>query len=141
MGVKKIFLQIIAKLLILSFMILGVGIDIVEKARIRKSIGRWGDRFLARVLTQREMNICQKKGDRIGSIAARIAAKEAVFKALGTGWAKGVIWQDVEILTGSRGEPQIRLYRKAKTLAKDANLHLSMSHERQCAIAFVILEK
>jgi holo-[acyl-carrier protein] synthase len=141
MGVKKIFLQIISKLLLLSFMILGIGVDIVEKARIRKSVERWGNRFLIRILTPREMTICQKKGDRIGSIAARIAAKEAVFKALGTGWAKGVGWQDVEIITGLQGEPRIRLYRKTKSMAKGGKLHLTLSHERDAAIAFVILEK
>jgi len=122
-------------------MIQGVGIDLVEKARVSRALDRFGDRFARRVLTEREWLLCQKKGDTIGSFAARIAAKEAVFKALGTGWAKGLGWHDVEVVNDSQGKPVVRLYREAERRTKGFKLHLSISHERESAVAFAILEK
>lgn len=122
-------------------MIQGIGVDLVEKSRVANALERFGDRFARRVLTEREWLLCQTKGDRIGSIAARIAAKEAVFKALGTGWAKGIGWKDVEVINDSQGKPVVQLYREASVHAKGFKLHLSISHEQQAAIAFAVLEK
>lgn len=122
-------------------MISGVGVDLVEKSRVDRAVRRFGDRFARRVLTEREWILCQKKGDSIGSVAARIAAKEAVFKALGTGWAKGIGWHDVEVINDSQGKPLIHLYGEAATRARGCRLHISVSHERESAVAFAVLEK
>ena len=122
-------------------MIYGIGIDLVKKSRVSRAFKRFGDRFILRVLTEREWLLCQKKGDSIGSIAARIAAKEAVFKALGTGWAKGIGWHDVEVLNDSQGKPLIRLYGEVGRRTKGLQLHLSISHERESAIAFAVIEE
>ncbi|MFC1568909.1 holo-ACP synthase [bacterium] len=122
-------------------MIHGVGVDLVEKSRVARALDRFGDRFAHRVLTEREWSLCQNKGDSIGSVAARIAAKEAVFKALGTGWAKGLGWHDVEVVNDSQGKPVVQLYGEAERRAQGCKLHLSISHERESAVAFAVLEK
>ena len=73
-------------------MVIGVGTDLMEIARIAQSIARFGDRFLRRVFTQREIEYCQRKKNAAESFAARFAAKEAGAKALGTGISHGVNW-------------------------------------------------
>ncbi len=122
-------------------MIHGIGVDLVEKARVARALERYGDRFVRRLLTEKEWSHCRQKGDTVGSVAARIAAKEAVFKALGTGWAKGVGWQDVEVINDSQGKPLIQLYGEASRRAEGCRLHLSVSHERESAVAFAVMEK
>jgi len=122
-------------------MILGVGVDLVEKSRVERALERFGDRFASRVLTEKEWSLCKTKGDRTGSVAARIAAKEAVFKALGTGWAEGLGWHDVEVVNDSQGKPLVRLYGEAQRRIGGARLHISISHEKQSAVAFAVLEK
>ena len=124
-----------------AIMIHGVGVDLVEKDRVKRALERFGERFVRRVLTDREWHFCQSKGDSIGSVAARIAAKESVFKAFGTGWAKGVGWKDVEVVNDSQGRPVVRLYGKASHLAEGYRLHVSISHERSSAVAFAVMEK
>ncbi|MBN2105054.1 holo-ACP synthase [bacterium] len=119
----------------------GVGVDLVEKSRVERALERFGDRFARRVLTELEWSLCQNKGDSTGSVAARIAAKEAVFKALGTGWAKGVGWHDVEVVNDSQGKPLIRLYGEASRRADGFRLHLSISHARESAVAFAVMEE
>jgi holo-[acyl-carrier protein] synthase len=122
-------------------MIHGVGVDLVEKVRVKRALERYGERFAHRVLTEREWHLCQAKGDSIGSVAARIAAKESVFKAFGTGWARGVGWKDVEVINDSQGKPVVQLYGKASQLAEGYRLHVSISHERNSAVAFAVMEK
>ena len=122
-------------------MIIGIGTDIVEKRRIAQSISRFGDRFTRRILTSKELHQCVEKSDHIGSIAGRFAAKEALFKALGTGWAEGVGWKDVEILSAPNGRPVVQLSGKPACMCEDIHVHVSISHEKENAIAFVILEK
>ena len=78
-------------------MITGIGIDLVENARIRESLQRFGDRFLSRIYTEEERDYCKKCARPEIHFAARFAAKEAAFKALGTGWSAGVKWKDVEV--------------------------------------------
>src|SRR5262249_9365624 len=92
-------------------MITGIGIDVVQNDRIRQSIERFGDRFLNRVFTEAEIKYCSASGVFEIHYAARFAAKEAAFKALGTGWAEGVTWKDVEVGRLPSGKPQLHLYR------------------------------
>jgi len=121
-------------------MIAGIGIDSIEKARIADAVSRWGNRFLEKIYTGRELRDCRKKHDRTGSLAVRFAAKEAFFKALGTGWSEGIGWKDIEVATRAGGKPEMVLYRKAQELAKAYAIHVSLSHDTRTAWAFVILE-
>src|SRR6266705_5965561 len=94
-------------------MIIGIGIDVVQNDRLRDSITRFGDRFLNRIYTEGEISYCKKCANPEVHYAARWAAKEAAFKALGTGWAAGVKWKDVEIERLDSGKPELYLYGKA----------------------------
>jgi holo-[acyl-carrier protein] synthase len=122
-------------------MIVGIGIDLVNKERMERVIRRWGDRFLRRILTPREYRLCKKKPDFVGSVAVRFAAKEAAFKAVGSGWTGDVGWQDVEVQSESSGKPVLFLYNHAKTLLEGCRLHLTLSHSEKESVAFVVIEK
>jgi len=114
-----------------------IGIDIIETERIESAAKRWGKRFLNRVYTEAELEICQ---GRIPSLAARFAAKEAIMKALGTG-AKGVSWREIEILADSAGKPLVKLYGRAENKAKELDLKefsVSLSDAKQYAVAAAI---
>jgi holo-[acyl-carrier protein] synthase len=124
-------------------MILGTGIDLVEIDRFRKVIERLEDRFVRRIFTSNEQQFCNQHRDPIPHFAARFAAKEALFKALGTGWAKGVTWLDVEVLRERQDAPTMVLHGEAQRLASTMGvkkIHLSLSHSDQWTVAMVILE-
>jgi holo-[acyl-carrier protein] synthase len=125
-------------------MIVGVGIDTVEIPRLRKTLARYGDRFIQRVFTPEERDYCAAHADPAPHFAVRFAAKEALFKALGTGWARGVTWQDVEVRRKAPAAPFLELTGEAQRLSKTfgtQSIHLSLSHSENTAIALVILEK
>ena len=114
-----------------------VGLDIVGVARIRAAQERWDARFLDRVFTPAERMYCQSRAE---SLAARFAAKEAVFKVLGTGWGQGVQWRDVEVVMGDMG-PEIRLYGAAAARAAALSLDgwsVSLTHSDGFAAAVVL---
>ena len=116
-----------------------VGVDIIEIDRINRVIKRWGDRFLQRIYSERELRICRQKPWRL---AARFAGKEAVMKALGTG-VRGISWREIEISAEPSGKPLVNLYGKAQTKAEDLGLKqlaISLSDTREHAIAFVVGE-
>jgi holo-[acyl-carrier protein] synthase len=124
--------------------IVGIGIDIVEIERLRAVLERQRDRFLKRVITPAEQEYCSRHRDPVPCYAARFAAKEALFKALGTGWAKGVSWLDVEVLRMGAGAPTMALRGAAEKVGRDLGaqrIHLSLSHSEQNAVAVVILER
>jgi holo-[acyl-carrier protein] synthase len=124
-------------------MIVGTGIDIAEVARIRRSIERFGDRFVKRVYTPGEINYCDSKANRAERYAARFAAKEAAMKALGTGWNHGVRWRDCEVMRLPGGRPTIIFHGNAAEVAARLGVNhaaLSLSHTAEQAIAQVILE-
>lgn len=124
-------------------MIVGTGIDIAEVPRIRRSIERFGNRFLERIYTVGEMRYCDSKANRAERYAARFAAKEAAMKALGTGWSRGVRWRDCEVTRLAGGRPAIAFHGKAGEIAAKLgvkNTALSISHTAEQAIAQVILE-
>ncbi|MBX3010643.1 MAG: holo-ACP synthase [Caldilineaceae bacterium] len=119
---------------------LRTGVDLIEIARIQRAIDHHGARFLQRIYTSTEQQGCQ---GRVESLAARFAAKEATAKALGTGiWRHGVDWTDIEIRRDpTSGAPHLLLYRAAATYAQQAGLtewSISLSHDRERAIAFVV---
>lgn len=116
-----------------------IGIDIIEIARIEKAIDRWGERFLKRVYTEREVELCQ---NRVASLASRFAAKEAATKALGISM-RGLKWQEVETLADPSGQPVVCLHGKAHTRAEEIGLKgltISLSHSRDYAVASVVGE-
>jgi len=124
-------------------MIVGIGIDIVDIERLRQALTRQKDRFAHRVFTPSEQDFCSSHRDPVPHYAARFAAKEALFKALGTGWAQGVTWLDAEVKREHRGAPTLHLGGEAEKISKSlgtARVHLSLSHSESSAAAVVILE-
>jgi len=116
-----------------------IGVDIIEIARIEKAMARWGERFLKRIYTEKEIEHCQNRG---ATLATHFAAKEAAMKALGTG-NDGVEWQEVETLSSPNGQPMIYLHGKAKLRAKEIGLKglaISLSHSQEYAVASVVGE-
>jgi len=91
-------------------MIEAVGIDLIEIDRFADVLSRWGERLTSRLFTAKELELCRDKASGVQSLAARFAAKEAFSKAVGLGWAGGLRWQDIEILSESTGQPLIRLH-------------------------------
>jgi len=124
-------------------MITGIGIDVVQNERIRDSIQRFGDRFLNRIYTEGEIEYCKKCVQPEIHYAARFAAKEAAFKALGTGWGGGVKWKDVEVVRLPSGRPELHLHGEALMHAASAGasrFHVSLTHDQLISSAVVILE-
>jgi holo-[acyl-carrier protein] synthase len=116
-----------------------IGVDMIETERVAQSIARFGDRFLARVYTERELTYCH---GRVSSLAARWAAKEATAKALGTGIGD-VSWQEIEIISQANQQPAIQLHGAAAALAEQLGLSgfaVSLSHTKDYAVAFVVGE-
>ncbi|MDQ3042666.1 MAG: holo-ACP synthase [Acidobacteriota bacterium] len=125
-------------------MIISIGIDIIEVYRIRETISRT-PRFLERVYTESERAYCESKGAAAAqSYAARFAAKEAFLKALKTGWRGKITWHDIEIVSGESGVPSLKIQGEAQNILENlgANqIHLSLSHTTEHAVAQVILER
>ncbi len=124
-------------------MILGVGIDLVEVARIRQGVAREGDGFLDEFLTSGEIARCRARRDPFPSYAARFAAKEALGKALGTGVQGTMSWHDLEVCAGERGAPFLRLTGNAEAAAAARgveSIHVSLTHDGAHAAAVVVLE-
>jgi holo-[acyl-carrier protein] synthase len=121
--------------------IVGLGTDIVECVRIRKMIDDHGELFLNRVYTDREIRYCQSRRQAAEHFAGRWAAKEAVLKALGTGWRRGISWRDIEIRNDPTGQPKVAVRGEAKEIAKRMRLHdilITISHCRQFATAYAV---
>ena len=124
-------------------MIIAIGIDIIEIARVEEVFSRQGERFRKRVFTETEIEYCERRASRMSSYAARFAAKEAAMKALGTGWSNGVRWRDIEVVRGETGAPALRLHGRALERLGEIGArraHLSLTHSEQIAMAEVILE-
>ena len=124
-------------------MIVGIGLDLVEVDRMRAFHRRQGDRGLARVFTSHELDYCLGHTDPTQSLAARFAAKEAFFKALGTGWGEGGALTDVEVRRAGSGDPELVVSgRAADTLARSGaeHVHVTLTHTAGTAAAVVILE-
>jgi len=126
-------------------MIVGVGMDLAEIDRIGRSLERFGERFLDRVLTPGERAIMPAGSPaQAAYVAARFAAKEAALKALGTGMAEGLTLRDVEVIRLASGQPVLRLHGKASERAKGMGVnrtHISLTHSRTTAGAVVVLEQ
>jgi holo-[acyl-carrier protein] synthase len=124
-------------------MILGIGTDLAEVPRIRRSIERYGERFLRRIYTEHERRYAESKANAAERFAARFAAKEAGMKAIGTGWNFGVTWKDFEVANEPSGRPTLRLSGVALELANRRGIRVisvSLTHTADVAFAVVILE-
>jgi holo-[acyl-carrier protein] synthase len=122
--------------------ILGLGVDVCEVARIRRGLARHGPRFMARLLTPDEAAYCERHVDPATPMAGRFAAKEALIKALGA--PEGLRWHDVEVVREPGGRPSLALRGAAERAAEALGMtraHLSLTHDAGVAVAVVILER
>ena len=116
-------------------MIKGLGVDIIEIDRVRSAVEEYGEKFLNRVFTPRELKYCRnRKSFKFPEMAARFAAKEAYSKALGTGII-GIHWKEIEVVNNSKGQPHIAISGKIKK-----GVHVSLSHSKNYAVAEVLIE-
>jgi len=124
-------------------MIVGTGVDILETPRIKESLERYAERFCRRIYTPGEIAYCERFKNKAERYAARFAAKEAAFKALGTGWGKGVRWLDVEVKNRPNGKPELVLAGRAEQVARElgvTRMAVSISHADSYVVAQVIFE-
>jgi holo-[acyl-carrier protein] synthase len=122
-------------------MITGTGIDITEIERIDQIIKKWGDRFLKKVFTEKEIEYCNGKAFAAQHYAARFACKEAFYKAASDNYFIVMNWKSIEISNSGNGKPFIDLSSQLKEKLKNTIIHLSLSHSTKDAIAIVILEE
>ncbi len=121
-------------------MIRGIGIDAVEVERIENTMRNWEERFLDKVFTPRERDYCLSKFKPAQHFAVRFAAKEALSKAVATGWAGSFRWKDVEVVNAPSGRPEIRLSGGLARVLAGCAIHLSLTHSESSAVAVVIVE-
>lgn len=123
--------------------IIGVGVDIIEVARVQDMAERYGERFLHRIFCSEELEYCCRFANPFPHLAARWAAKEAVSKALGTGFSQGVTWKSICVVHYPWGEPTVSLYGGALERAQNLGVRkvwLSLSHTCHYAVAMAVLE-
>lgn len=118
--------------------ILGIGNDIIEIERIRKSIDTYGLRLISRLFTTKEQDYCLKHKDPVPHFAGRFSAKEAVVKALGTGFGEHASWLDIEIINESNGKPSVHLSATLEKRLKGTSVLISISHCQLYVTAFAI---
>ena len=124
-------------------MIVGLGMDITEVDRMAAAISRRGRPFLQRVFTPTEIAYCEKHRNRAERFAGRFAAKEAAMKALGTGWACGVRWIDIEVVREASGKPTLKLSGVSRAIADRLgvkNIAVTITHDGNTALAQVVFE-
>ena len=124
-------------------MIIGIGIDIVKISRIEQDLARFGEKFAHRLLTDTEMALWHQHGNSALFLAGRFAAKEAASKALGTGFNRGVSLKTIAIINNPAGRPELTFLDTALEYAAQLgckHYHVSLSHEREFAVAMVVLE-
>jgi len=124
--------------------VIGIGVDLVECARIEHSLERFGERFLQRVFTTGEIEYSQSMKYPARHLAARFAAKEAISKAFGTGIGKSMGWKDIDVRRKESGEPYVVLEGGAKKLAaerKVSKVSISLSHTEHHAMAVIVVEE
>ncbi len=124
-------------------MIIGIGTDMVKISRIEHSLARFGDAFAKRILTPDEFNIFLQHKNQATYLASRFAVKEATVKALGTGFSQGIGFAQIGVSNNPAGKPELYFLDKAYFLYQQKNAraaHLSITHEKDYALAFVVLE-
>jgi len=119
----------------------GIGVDIVDVERMKTAIDAWEQTFVKKMFTDGEIAYCTSKKTPHKHFAARFAAKEAVSKAMHTGWSGTFRWQDVEVVNQPSGEPRVVLHGKVATALAGSIVHLSISHTETTVVAFAVIEK
>jgi holo-[acyl-carrier protein] synthase len=125
-------------------MIYGIGVDLVQVSRIQDALNRWGDRFVGRVFTAAEAEMCLRRAAPGPCFALRFGAKEAFSKALGTGMRSGVRWKDIEVFHYPGGRPGLKIHGMSSEICRKeriTRIHLSLSDERGYGVAMVVLEQ
>jgi holo-[acyl-carrier protein] synthase len=121
----------------------GIGVDVVKVERLTQSLERFGHRMEARLFTERELEYCRRHTDPLPHLAARFAAKEAAFKAIGTGLSNGVGWKQAEVIQPGGQQPRLEFHGAAlerfQALGASSS-HLSLTHDGGLAIACVVIE-
>lgn len=124
-------------------MIIGIGTDLVKISRIENSLNRFGESFAKRILTADEFMIFSQHKNQATYLASRFAVKEAAVKALGTGFTQGIRFAQIGVVNNKAGKPELVFLDKAYLLLQQKNIknvQLSISHEKDYALAFVVLE-
>ncbi|MBP1656732.1 MAG: acpS [Bacteroidetes bacterium] len=121
-------------------MIRGIGVDIVDIGRVRNVIEREEMRFLEKVFTDTEIAYCNAKHNRCQHFAARFAAKEAVSKALATGWAGDFRWKNVEVTNDASGQPHVTVHGGLKEQLGSSRILISLSHADLHVVAVAVIE-
>lgn len=122
-------------------MILGIGSDIIEIERVKKQVANQS--FVEKIFTKHEMEYCKSIKNNAQNFAVRFAAKEAFLKAIGIGWRDGLAFNQIEIVNDKLGKPEMFVTGKAKEIVEKIgvkNIHVTLSHSKENAIAFVIIE-
>jgi holo-[acyl-carrier protein] synthase len=124
-------------------MVKGIGTDLIELDRIARVFFKYRDRLLNRIFTENERSYFARWADPVPRVAGRFAAKEAVMKALGTGWSDGVRWRDIEVIRRPSGKPEVVLYGRCREVFESLGahtIHCTITHSRDYAMAVVIFE-
>ena len=121
-------------------MIQGIGVDVVDVERMKSILAEQGKTFIDRVFTETEVAYCEAKQNPEQHFAARFAAKEAVSKAMQTGWSGMFRWKDVEVVNEPSGAPKILLYNAVARSLEKSTVHLSLSHTENTVVAFAVIE-
>jgi holo-[acyl-carrier protein] synthase len=122
--------------------IFGIGTDIIDVKRVEKMVAR-GRQYLETIFTEKEMDYCEAKAKKSEHYAARYAAKEAILKALGTGWRGGLAYSEIEIINEELGQPQVLVRGEVRNFFDHHQIQktlISLSHTKEIALAVVILE-
>jgi holo-[acyl-carrier protein] synthase len=118
----------------------GIGVDVVDVKRMKAVLEKQKEYFLNKVFTDMEVTYCRTRKKPYIHFAARFAAKEAVAKAMRTGWSGAFHWRDIEVVNDQSGAPHILLSRNVAEALIQCNVHLSLSHSDNTVVAFVVLE-
>lgn len=124
--------------------IVAVGLDLARIDRFEKAHARHGQRLLERLFTDAERAYCDRRASRMASYSGRFAVKEAVMKALGTGWSSGVTWRDIEVVRESGSAPELALHGRTAGIAREkgiSRIHISITHDGGIAAAVAIAER
>lgn len=121
-------------------MVKGIGIDVLEIRRMEEVVSRWGNKFLDRVFTEGELEYARSRKNPIYHIAGRFAVKEAVAKALATGWAGGFRWKDVEVRNDAAGKPAVIVRGNVEQILASSRILVSISHAESVVVATAIIE-
>lgn len=123
--------------------VVAIGTDLARVERLERAYARRGERLLERLFTAGERAYCDRRSARFTHYAGRFAVKEAVMKVLGTGWARGVRWVDIEVAREPGAAPAVRLHGESARLARErgiARIHVSITHDAGLALAFAVAE-